>query len=277
MAKDSDSISFWLNNAGRYPLLPAEETLRLARIIQSPESSERQKQAAINKIVTHNLRLIPRVVQRTCRTKHGKGFGTSITVDLLQSGVFGLKRAAELFDPTKGYAFSTYAMKWIFQSVQRFLVHNMSPVRVPENTIQEFFKLKYAEKGRDQPSDALKALSPEKVARYRDAYYALRVGSTDIEMSRPGGQGRAGRAWGMEYCLLDTIESPATNEINDTIEELVSLSGADSRMQEAVIDLYSSGKAPLTIAKAHGYKVKEFKKELEKCLRIIESKISGRI
>lgn len=39
--------------------------------------------------------------------------------DAFQDGTFGLIRAAQMFDPAKGFRFSTYAYRWIQQSIQR--------------------------------------------------------------------------------------------------------------------------------------------------------------
>ena len=140
MVSTDSPVYFWLEAAGRYPLLPQEEILRLGGIIQNKTSSSRAKEKAIQKIITHNLRLIPGIVKKSIRFKKSYKFGDDATNDLLQSGVIGLRKAAEKFDPTRGYAFSTYAWSWIYQSVQRELYRNLSIIRIPESALVEMYK-----------------------------------------------------------------------------------------------------------------------------------------
>ena len=139
MSAETDPVSFWLAAAGRYPLLPPSQHLRLARIIQDPKVSEARRKRAIDKVVKHNLKLIPNIVKGFTKGVVSYSYGDVHTADLLQQGVFGLRRAAEKYDPTLGYSFSTYATPWIKQSVSRYAYANLSPVRVPENTLREYF------------------------------------------------------------------------------------------------------------------------------------------
>ena len=64
---------------------------------------------AIEKLVRHNLKLIPGIVRKAIGGRKKFKFGDDHTIDLLQAGVFGLTRAAEKFDYRLGYKFSTYA------------------------------------------------------------------------------------------------------------------------------------------------------------------------
>ena len=67
------------------------------------------------------------------------GTGMWRMADYLQQGYFGLRRAAEKFDPERGYTFSTYAAAWIRQALGRYHVENISMVRVPESSAREIF------------------------------------------------------------------------------------------------------------------------------------------
>lgn len=67
-----------------------------------------------NALVEANLRLVPWTVTRYAPTSDEETFQ-----DRVQSGMIGLIRAAELFDETKGFTFSTYAVRWIRQAIQR--------------------------------------------------------------------------------------------------------------------------------------------------------------
>lgn len=135
-----DGIAIWMNNAGRYPLLSKAEMMRIATIIQDPETSEKMRIRSIQKLVRHNLRLIPRVVRKVINSKRSYRYNSHYVEDMLQCGVVGLKRAAELYNPKTGFTFSTYAVPWIYQAVQRFAYNNLSQIRVPESTIRDLYK-----------------------------------------------------------------------------------------------------------------------------------------
>lgn len=141
-----DEITIWLDSAARYPLLPREEVLRLAKIIQNENSTENARNRAVKKLVRHNLRLVPKEVRTFSGGKASYNWGGCNTMDLLQQGAMGLVRAAEMYDPTRGYAFSTYATPWIRQAVRRFANNNYSSIRIPENTVRDLFNYKHGKR-----------------------------------------------------------------------------------------------------------------------------------
>ena len=137
----SSDISHWLDNAGRYPLLPAERVTAIARQIQSlPEDSDKRRRL-INTLVSHNLMLVPRFVRGFMRRSRHE-WGSPETVDFLQVGALGLVRAAEKYDPARGYTFSTYANHWIRCTVSRYNLKTMTPVTVSESATRQiiFYK-----------------------------------------------------------------------------------------------------------------------------------------
>jgi len=128
-----DALTHWLDNAGSYPLLSHEEMIRLSKTVHTHGEDSRLGKKAVDKMVRHNLRLIPLVTKNILHPRKDFKFGDRHTLDLLQAGTFGLHRAAQKFDYSRGYKFSTYAFMWIRQTVQRQMYVLSTAVRVPEN------------------------------------------------------------------------------------------------------------------------------------------------
>lgn len=136
----SDTISSWLNNAGRYPQLSQIETLELARRIQAAEPGSAVHTKLVNKLCRHNLRLVVNFTRSYMHAGSRKlTWGSDQTLDLLQEGYFGLRRAACKFDPERGYTFSTYANAWVRQALGKYHVDKLSMIRVPESSAREIF------------------------------------------------------------------------------------------------------------------------------------------
>jgi hypothetical protein len=127
-------ISWWLQQAGRFPLLTAEQELTLGRLIQTwqsdPEPSpaiERRGRRARDRMVAANLRLVV-LVARRYQQHTGSAMGFE---DLIQGGNCGLIRACEKFDPARGYKFSTYAYWWVQQGVCSVIDRESRTIRMP--------------------------------------------------------------------------------------------------------------------------------------------------
>ena len=119
----TDSFQVFVNQASRYPLLTREEEVELAQRI------ERGDLAAKERLINSNLRLVIKFARRY------QGHGLSLQ-DLVQEAMLGLIRAAEKFDWRRGYKFSTYAVLWIKQAIQRGLDNTGRPVRIPAHVAQ---------------------------------------------------------------------------------------------------------------------------------------------
>lgn len=147
----TDPISLWMNNAGRYRVLTAEETLSISQSIQEAEPGSPAHTRLVNKLCQHNLRLVVRFTRAYMKGSNKKlTWGHEQTMDLLQEGYFGLRRAAMKFDPQRGYAFSTYASSWIRQAVGKYHVDKLSMIRVPESSARELFYLNVHGKPRNE-------------------------------------------------------------------------------------------------------------------------------
>jgi len=93
-----------------------------------------QYYAARDQLVNHNLRLVFSIAGRLAR--RGVPYR-----DLIQNGVLGLIRAAEKFEQSKGYRFSTYAFNWINQAVRNTIEDQRGIVRYPSGVNEKIARL----------------------------------------------------------------------------------------------------------------------------------------
>ena len=127
-----DSIRLYLREIGRIPLLRAEEEIELARRIAN---GGYDGIIAKRQLVQANLRLVVSIAKKYLN--RGLPF-----LDLIQEGNLGLIRAAEKFDPERGYKFSTYATWWIRQGITRALADKSRTIRVPVHMVETINKFK---------------------------------------------------------------------------------------------------------------------------------------
>ncbi|HYC40598.1 MAG TPA: RNA polymerase sigma factor RpoD/SigA [Chitinophagaceae bacterium] len=121
-ARESRSVETYLRDIARIPLLNPDEEVELF------EHVRRGSQAAKNKLVKANLRFVVSVAKRF------QGQGLSLD-DLINEGNFGLIRAIERFDQTRGFKFISFAVWWIRQSILQAIGEQARLVRVPLNKV----------------------------------------------------------------------------------------------------------------------------------------------
>lgn len=128
-----DSLSKYLRDIGRYPLLNGNQEIQLARQLKNP--SPRISERARNKLFCCNLRLVVSIA------KHFSRMTQSLDVlDLIQSGNIGLGKAIPKYDPERGYKFSTYASNWINAEIRRDIANTDRIIRLPVNKHDEIIK-----------------------------------------------------------------------------------------------------------------------------------------
>jgi len=118
-----DSVRMYLREIGQYPLLNAQDEVRLAKRIERGDKSARRRLAEAN------LRLVVSIAKKYI------GRGLSL-LDLIQEGNLGLQRAVEKFDYKKGFKFSTYATWWIRQAITRAIADQARTIRIPVHMVE---------------------------------------------------------------------------------------------------------------------------------------------
>ncbi len=127
-----DSVKVYLKEIGKIPLLEAKEELDLAKAIQKGGiKGERAKR----KLVQSNLRLVVSIAKKYSSN-------TCALLDMIQEGNFGLMRAADKFDYSKGFKFSTFATWWIRQAISRSIADKSRNIRIPVHMIENISRLR---------------------------------------------------------------------------------------------------------------------------------------
>ena len=124
-----NSMKLYFKEMSAIDLISAEKELELAERIARGDIEAR------NELVSANLRLVVSLAKRY------QGCGMSLQ-DLIQEGNLGLMKAAEKFDASKGFRFSTYAAWWINQTIGRALADQSKAIRVPVHMTENINKLR---------------------------------------------------------------------------------------------------------------------------------------
>ena len=127
-----DSVSIYLREIGRLPLLSAAEEKLLGSQLRNGCHNEAQK--ARRHLIEANLRLVVSIAKKYV------GYGLSL-MDLVQEGNLGLMRAVNKFDHEKGYKFSTYATWWIRQAISRAIADQARTIRIPAHLLEKMNQL----------------------------------------------------------------------------------------------------------------------------------------
>ena len=124
-----NSMKLYFKEMSAIDLISAEKELELAEKIAHGDIEARTE------LVSANLRLVVSLAKRY------QGCGMSLQ-DLIQEGNLGLMKAAEKFDASKGFRFSTYAAWWINQTIGRALADQSKAIRVPVHMTENINKLR---------------------------------------------------------------------------------------------------------------------------------------
>jgi RNA polymerase primary sigma factor len=171
-----DSVHTYLKSIGRRQLLTAEEEVDLAKRIEAGLFAEhkletekrlsKQYRADLQAVAEDGRRAKAHMLEANLRlvvsvAKKYSDRGLSL-LDVVQEGNLGLIRAVEKFDYTKGYKFSTYAMWWIRQAIQRGFADSARTIRLPVHVLEMLSKLSRVE--RDMHQRLGREPTPEELA-----------------------------------------------------------------------------------------------------------------
>jgi RNA polymerase primary sigma factor len=171
-----DSVHTYLKSIGRTSLLTAEQEVNLAKRIEAglfaehkldsepdlPEEYRRELELVAEdgrRAKAHMLEANLRLVVSVAKKYSDRGLSL---LDVVQEGNLGLIRAVEKFDYTKGYKFSTYAMWWIRQAIQRGFADSARTIRLPVHVLEMLSKLSRVE--RDMHQRLGREPTPEELA-----------------------------------------------------------------------------------------------------------------
>ena len=135
IANKDEILQMYLKDIGRVKLLNRNSEMALGKTIK--EGSRKEAQIAKKKLVQANLRLVVSIAKKYT----GQGI---LFMDLVQEGSLGLIKAAQRFDYTKGFKFSTYATWWIKQTIIRAIANSSRSIRIPVHMSDKIRTLKKA-------------------------------------------------------------------------------------------------------------------------------------
>ena len=122
----------YLQEIRKFPMLEPQEEFMLAKRWREHGDSE-----AAHQLVTSHLRLVAKIAMGY------RGYGLPVA-ELISEGNVGMMQAVKRFDPDRGFRLATYAMWWIRASIQEYILHSWSLVKMGTTAAQKklFFNLR---------------------------------------------------------------------------------------------------------------------------------------
>jgi RNA polymerase primary sigma factor len=199
-----DTISLYLKEMARVPLLAPAEEILLAKTLEKGRKAQRNLFDRVpnedemlklrrfvregDKARDHLIKANTRLVVSIAKKYMGQGVPFS---DLIQEGNLGLMKAVEKFDYRRGYKFSTYATWWIRQAITRALADQGRTIRVPVHMSDRIRKLHQVSRHLEQHWG--RKPTPEELAEHMDleaskVRWMLRVSRHPVSLERPVGE-----------------------------------------------------------------------------------------
>ena len=195
--ESQDSLSGYLREIRKFPMLSVEEEQDLAY-----RWRDREEKAAADKLVTSHLRLVTKIAMGY------RGYGLPLS-ELISEGNVGMMQAVKRFDPDRGFRLATYAMWWIRASIQEYILHSWSLVKMGTTAAQKklFFNLRKLKSQMQAIEEG--DLSPEQVDIISTR---LNVSEADVVMMNR-------RLAGPDHSLNAPVRTDGDGEWMDWLEE----------------------------------------------------------
>ncbi|MDG2007566.1 MAG: RNA polymerase sigma factor RpoH [Alphaproteobacteria bacterium] len=187
----------YLKKISQFPLLSDEEEKNLAyKWVKDGDIDAAQK------LVTSHLRLVAKIAMGY------KGYGLPL-FDLISEGNLGLMQAVKKYDPDKGFRLATYAIWWIRASIQEYVLHSWSLVKIGTTAAQKklFFNLR---KLRNQ------------LKKYEEGYLnndQIKSISQDLGVTEDEVKQMEGRVFNQDFSLNTPLNDENQSEWIDQIED----------------------------------------------------------
>ncbi len=210
--RESQSLEKYLQEIGKVSLVNTEEEVLIAARIRQGD------QQALDRLVGANLRFVVSVA------KQYQNQGLSLS-DLINEGNFGLIRAAQRFDETKGFKFISYAVWWIRQSILQALAEQSRIVRLPLNKVGLSNRVSKAFSQLEQEFE--REPTSQEIAEFLDldteeVNATLGFSHRHVSMDAPLGEGE-------EISMIDLMPNPNAELANQKIDHQESLKTEISR------------------------------------------------
>lgn len=154
-SEDMATLQGYMKAIQQFDALPFEEEQKLAHRVRDKKDNR-----AAHTLVNAHLRLVVKVASGY------RGYGLPMA-EIIQEGNMGLMHAVMRFDPERGFRLSTYAMWWIKASIQEYILHSWSLVKIGTTAAQKklFFNLRKLKAQLQEMSENLSMDSADTIAQ----------------------------------------------------------------------------------------------------------------
>lgn len=268
--RESESLEKYLQEISRESMISAEEEVELAQRIRKGDEKAQER------LVKANLRFVVSVA------KQYQNQGLSLS-DLINEGNFGLLKAAERFDETRGFKFISYAVWWIRQSIMQAISEQSRIVRLPLNQVGSVNKInreisRFEQENERRPSIdeiAEKVDLPEE--KIDDM---LGINSRHISMDAPFADNDDNSL--LDVMVNDNIPSVDGELLSESLKDEIhaALSVLNERERRVIEDSYGISGRELTLEEVgikYGLSRERVRQIKEKAIRKLRSSTNNKI